>query len=595
MKRKVLAQLLAFGLALTSLPVSVSAAEITEDVVVEAEPPVADEDTQDVEELEQEEATAEADEDEDVDVDDVVDDASEDLQEVTASKITINDETYYFLANSDDLTSDSVIVLENTDEEKNQTEFSSFTEIDDTDVYFYTTADLSGKLYGTYEASYTDLYRGQTSAPEYDAVSSATKGKSNLFTSTNVSDVTDDGYQIYGLKNANVAVSKEDYVKASILDSADKLDNDSYANLLKITLNENNDIPSYYLPYDGSEFKNAVIRKSISVNDAEGELRYYTRYGTYQLEVLEPTTSYLRRTRDNDIYAINNSVHGAILRGTDSNGNPISMGVRHLKELWVSTYEIAFSPDTNSAVSFEGGYITSVDYLTASDVFSFKFETPVKVKATYDSSALSTFFNENNNKELIISGIDTVLQNTTLSLSYREGRQSVTVVDKAPVTAVNGVIKYTVEDELIPEKSYTVTLVNDEYADITSTVTPETLGIDPSAPAEPDEPTEPDSPDEPVIDNPDAPDEPVIDNPDAPDEPAIDTPTEPAKPSTDNLTDEQKECVKCIDKKIKEIVDCVVVPIVKKCCPQLQDVIPVITQHLQMIQTKIFNFFFGRW
>lgn len=587
MKRKFLAQFLAFGLALTSLPVSVSAAEITEDVVVEAEPPVADEDTQDVEDLELAEADEDVEADENVNESEDVNDASEDLQEVTASKITINDETYYFLANSDDFTPDSAIVLENTDEEKTQTDFSSFTEIDDSDVYYYTTANLSGKLYGTYEASYTDLYRGQTSAPEYDAVSSATKGKSKLFTSTNVSEVTDDGYQIYGLKNANVAISKEDYIKASILGSANKLDNNSYANLLKITLNENNDIPSYYLPYDGSEFKNAVIRKSISVNDAEGALRYYTRYGTYQLEVLEPTTSYLRRTRDNDIYAINNSVHGAILRGTDANGNPISMGVRHLKELWVSTYEIAFSPDTNSAVSFEGGSITSVDYLTASDVYSFKFETPVKVKATYDSSALSTFFNENNNKELIISGIDTVLQNTTLSLSYREGRQSVTVVDKAPVTVVNGVIKYTVEDELIPEKSYTVTLVNDEYADITSTVTPETLGTDPSVPTEPEEPAEPDEPD--------TPEEPVIDNPDTPDEPAIDTPTEPARPSTDVLSDEQKETVKCIDKKINEIVNCAVVPIVKKYCPQVQNVLPVIKQHLQVIQKKIFNFFFGGW
>ena len=37
MKRKILAQFLALGLALTSLPVSASAAEITEDVAVEAE------------------------------------------------------------------------------------------------------------------------------------------------------------------------------------------------------------------------------------------------------------------------------------------------------------------------------------------------------------------------------------------------------------------------------------------------------------------------------------------------------------------------------------------------------------------------------
>ena len=51
--------------------------------------------------------------------------------------------------------------------------------------------------------------------------------------------------------------------------------------------------------------------------------------------------------------------------------------MRHLKEIWVSPYEIAFDPDTNAAASFEGGTITSVDYLTATDVYTYKFEEPV--------------------------------------------------------------------------------------------------------------------------------------------------------------------------------------------------------------------------
>ena len=59
MKRKVLAQFLAFGLALTSLPVSVSAAEISEDVVIEAES-AADE-MVDAEALKEEEAPSEED------------------------------------------------------------------------------------------------------------------------------------------------------------------------------------------------------------------------------------------------------------------------------------------------------------------------------------------------------------------------------------------------------------------------------------------------------------------------------------------------------------------------------------------------------
>ncbi len=653
MKRKILAQFLALGLALTSLPASAYAAETPEDVTVKTEiAETSGDDAEVAEDVSEDEnnesSSAEKDDDateaeepnkaisltantegeeenssqEDFDEDEVeedevdadeLDDESlkeEETASINASKVTIKDDTYYYVIKTEDVDSDVSVVL---DEDENiTTDFSDFIEIDDTDVYYYTTDSVSGILYGTAKASYSQLYSGQTSTADYDAVSSATTRKSTLFTSTDVSEVTEDGYYIYGIKNANIGISKNDYVKAAILNNAGKQISGKYSNLLEITLNEDSDVPAYYLPYDGNNFKQAVINKKTTIDDATGAISYNTRYGKYMLQVQEASTNYLRKTRDNDIYAINNSVHGAILRGTDENGNSISLGVRHLKELWVSPYEIAFNPDTNSAVSFEGGYITSVDYLTGSDVFTYKLVEPVKIKKSFDASALKAFFNKNNAKALIVSGFENALNNATLSLSYREGRTSIPVVENEAVNVENGRIKYVVESELVPETSYTITIVNDDYADIQLTVTPETLDEDTSDTEEPSEPANPGTekptqPENPGTDEPAQPENPTTDEPTQPENPGTDEPAQPENPGTDEpvvnpdepsldwATPEQKECVKKIDEQIRCIVDNVIVPTIQKCCPNVKDVLPTVVKQLQVIQQNVFRFLFGRW
>ena len=424
MKRFV-AKLLILGLAVTSLETPVFAAETTEDntsVVAETDVTVEETSNEEVKEeaevkeeveaeVKEEETEAAKDsteaKDETTEEAAVVEEQPEAEEEnVTATSVEVIGETYYFIRKTDDINEATVVVIGEGTEES-EIPFADFTKVDETDIYYYTKADLSGNIYGAAKASYTQLYKGQTSADEYDAVSSATTRKNTLFANTDTSEVTESGYYIYGLKSANVAISKEAYVKASILDAAGLGVKDAYKNILAVAVNENQAvIPSYYLPYDGESFGKAVIRKKIVVQDATAALKYFTRYGTYQLEVNESSTNYLRKTRDNDIYPVNNAVHGAILRGVDANGNAISLGVRHLKEIWVSTYEIAFEPDMNASASFEGGYINSVDYLTADDVYSYVFDESVYVKPVFDTANVKTYFNVNDNKLLTVEGID---------------------------------------------------------------------------------------------------------------------------------------------------------------------------------------------
>ena len=596
--KRIIANLLAVGLAVTSLPTSALAAEATENIAVESEQVVEEgvqaEDTEaaEVEEdivvekvLEDDVTESETDAEDTTDAEDVADAAdAEDIDEVdktaaTADKITILDEDYYYFVNTDkDITEDTIIILEENDEDNHEVAFGEFEQVDATNVYYYTKADVAGKLYGTKAATYSQLYSGITSAADYDAVSSATTGKSALFTSTDVSEVTDAGYYIYGLNGANVAISKESYVKASILDAADVLENAAYENLLTVSLNEDQTaIPSYYLPYDGTSFEKAVIRKRVVVQDAEPTLSYFTKRGTYHLYVNETSTNYLRKTRDNDIYAVNNSVHGAILHGTDANGNTISLGVRHLKELWVSTYEIAIAPETNASVSFEGGYITSVDYLTASDVYTYTFENPVYVKPLYDTTDLKTYFNENDTTLLTVAGLGDDVENATLTLSYTVGKATTKVVDAVEVAVENGYIKYNVTDELTAGTEYKVTITNDKYADIVLTVTPETLDTD--AVVE-DETTDDSQDDTDVTEG---------------DDTKADTPVISDETAEDNTTDEvvddaHKQAVEQAVKTIKEVV----LPYVCAHWDSVKKYIPTVISYVKSHASQIIAFFFGR-
>lgn len=605
--KRLVAKLLILGLAVTSLETPVFAAENADDaktVVVETVAATEDtsegdsneevkEDTEDKSVATQAETTEEENEasEEEVleDVTNTADETTEaEEKNVVATQVDILGDAYYYIRKSDDVNEDTVVVLGEDAGEASEATFADFTQVDETDIYYYTKAQVSGNIYGAAKASYTELYKGQTSADEYDAVSSATTRKNTLFASTDTSEVTESGYYIYGLKSANVAVSKEAYVKASILDAAGLGVKDAYKNILAVAVNENpTAIPSYYLPYDGAEFGKAVIRKKIVVQDATAALKYFTRYGTYQLEVNESSTNYLRKTRDNDIYPVNNAVHGAILRGVDANGNAISLGVRHLKEIWVSTYEIAFEPDMNASASFEGGYINSVDYLTADDVYSYVFDEPVYVKPVFDAANVKTYFNVNDNKLLTVEGINKEIGEATLSLSYKEGRTTVSVVDSVPVTVENGVVKVNVEEELIPETAYTVTISNENYADIILSVTPETLGgeEEPQTPEEPETPETPENPGEPTT-----PETPVISGDDTPstDEPVIDD----TKPAEDEKSQKEQQKKEAIDNAVKVIND-VVIPYVCAHWNEIKCYIPTIIKYVQSHFCEIVKYIFG--
>lgn len=74
-----------------------------------------------------------------------------------------------------------------------------YTQIGTTGVYVKV-ADgqtaLSGKLYGTTTLSYSEFYAGDTTQESYDAITSATTSKNQIFANEDSTEVTSSGYQI---------------------------------------------------------------------------------------------------------------------------------------------------------------------------------------------------------------------------------------------------------------------------------------------------------------------------------------------------------------------------------------------------------------
>lgn len=59
----------------------------------------------------------------------------------------------------------------------------------------------------------------------------------------------------------------------------------------------------------------------------------------YEIDVKENSTKYLRNSRDDAAFEVNSGIQGMILETTDG----AKYGMRHMDEMWLQVYEVAFS------------------------------------------------------------------------------------------------------------------------------------------------------------------------------------------------------------------------------------------------------------
>ncbi len=109
-----------------------------------------------------------------------------------------------------------------------------------------------------------------------------------------------------------------------------------------------------------------------TVTDAEATLKTSSRWGDYEIDVKETSTKYLRNTRSDADFAVNSGIQGMILETTDGG----KYGMRHMNEMWLKVYKVAFAKDTG----LEGKTVNKITYIMADGAYVYEFADGIYVK-----------------------------------------------------------------------------------------------------------------------------------------------------------------------------------------------------------------------
>ncbi|SFO17133.1 hypothetical protein SAMN04487831_11073 [Pseudobutyrivibrio sp. UC1225] len=326
-------------------------------------------------------------------------------------------------------------------------------------------------VFGTATLSYAEFYSGDVSSVDsYDAVASATTGKSEIFPNM-VTDFVDettnaDGYHITGVKNVNVAVPADQV-------DAYKAINDSFV--------EADAEPEQYKVVtveDGkATYSETNFAVADTVTDADAQLLTGTVWGDYEIDILETSTSYIKNTREDGDFKIDGNIQGIILE-TESG---LKVGMEYLQSVWVQPYEISFnvaSDNThNQRMTFdnldelsklEKETVTKVTFINQNDAYVYELDG-VYVKPVYKDAKATAVVDEKA-ETITLSDVPADLENPTVTATYvvGEGREAIRteVCSAAVADSVQMDSAALKEAKAAGEGSYTIVISSDNYANI---------------------------------------------------------------------------------------------------------------------------------
>lgn len=336
-------------------------------------------------------------------------------------------------------------------------------------IYDAMTFDLSEHdiVYGTASLTYAEFYSGDVTTTEsygVDGVTSATVTKAGSFNGnmyTNFTEDMTDGYNIYGVKDVNVAVSADDYYDYIALNPTFKLArNTTPAQYKTVSIVDDKAV------YSATNFNIAE-----TVSDASAELQTGSTWGDYQINVTENSTAYIRNNRSDEGWLVNANVKGIILE-TESG---LKVGMEYLQSIWVQPWEVSFNvtaESTNNShivgwdnlpelAKLVGETVTSITYIMPDSTYVYTFDG-IYIKPVYSGSEVITAAYTEGSADVVISNIPAELKDVTVDIYYGSGRQKTTVASKAAV--VDG--KVTMTEAYSSANTYTVTVSSSNYAGI---------------------------------------------------------------------------------------------------------------------------------
>lgn len=366
------------------------------------------------------------------------------------------------------------------------------TRIGSSNVYYYSKDPLTGQLYGTDALTYAEFYNSDTTTPaEYDAVSSATDRKYSIFTNADATEPAEgEGYSINGVKNVNVQVGAKQYAEATLLKAVDALNtvNDNgYTKAAEVNVSDASAAaPAVYKPLTNDGSYGAIVAETkATVDNATLSVETSSNWGDYLLKVTETTTNYLRNGREGE-WEVDEDILGAIVTAT-KDGRTIKVGMKHLENIWVQTYEIAFDIDGDTSSTdtkaLEGATINSITYIVPGGQYIYKFTDNNYVKPQYPSEVTLSASMDADAKNVTITDIPADLKDVKVNVYKNEGhgKKTMIVTNQAPE---NGVVPVDEGATLAPAQEYTVQVSSSNYADLSTSFTSPDTRLDAPSVAE---------------------------------------------------------------------------------------------------------------
>ncbi len=284
--------------------------------------------------------------------------------------------------------------------------------------------------------------------------------------------MTENGYEIAGVKNVNVATDAKIFVEAQILLAAGEVpEKDVYTEAAGIKLNTLPTIePGQYktLNTDGT-YSASKLNIKATVTDAEASLNTSSHWGDYEIDVKENSTKYLRNSRDDAAFEVNSGIQGMILETTDG----AKYGMRHMDEMWLQVYEVAFSREAG----LTGKTVNRITYIMSDGAYVYEFKDGIYIKPqATEAMAVSPEFTDKTHVKL--TNLDKY-KNPKVSVSYSTGIGHASVNTYLAQDAVpeNGVVALDSTVARAENETYTVKVSSDDYADVSAQIVYGTIAL----------------------------------------------------------------------------------------------------------------------
>ena len=202
-----------------------------------------------------------------------------------------------------------------------------------------------------------------------------------------------------------------------------------------------------------------------TVADATASLNTSSNWGDYLIAVDDPN-GYLRDGREGT-WPVDEDIMGIVVEA-EKDGQTVEVGLRHLENMWVQTYEFAFDAEGTTA-DLEGATIEKITYIVPEGVYEYTFDGIYVLPQYPEEVSLSAAFDETQ-EYVTITGLPEALKDVKVNIYENKGHGQKTMLATNKLPDPEGKVSLDDGASVASDVTYTVQISSSNYADLSTTV-----------------------------------------------------------------------------------------------------------------------------